>query len=363
MPRSFTHPFLSPRHGLRSRFFALLRRALGTREGRTTAVESLRGVLADRPTCVDELVNENAPYEEFESSAKTTATAKRADIVFVTGRFRSGSTLVWNLFRNLPDFTSYYEPFNERRWFDPGVRGDRVDGTHRGVSDYWLEYDGLADLAESYDERWIDSRLYLDEQSWMPAMRRFIERMVEHASGRPVLQFNRLDFRLPWVRRNFPAARILHAFRHPRDQWCSTLVDPSRFPASGTIEDFESRDEFYMLHWARDLADVFPFLAPNQVSHPYELFYLLWKLSYLFGRRYADHSIRFESLVDDPRRELTSAFEVLGIDVDEIDGLLPLIRPPRLGRWRDYADDSWFRHHEERCERVLEAYLPTAERA
>jgi hypothetical protein len=35
--------------------------------------------------------------------------------VFVTGRFRSGSTLMWSLFRNVPGCTAFYEPLNERR--------------------------------------------------------------------------------------------------------------------------------------------------------------------------------------------------------------------------------------------------------
>jgi hypothetical protein len=50
-----------------------------------------------------------------------------------------------------------------------------------------------------------------------------------------VLQFNRIDFRLPWFRHHFPAATILHLARHPRDQWCSCLLDPARFPPNGSI--------------------------------------------------------------------------------------------------------------------------------
>jgi hypothetical protein len=42
-----------------------------------------------------------------------------------------------------------------------------------------------------------------------------------------VLQFNEIDLRLPWFRAHFPTARILHLYRHPREQWCSSLFDPS----------------------------------------------------------------------------------------------------------------------------------------
>ena len=79
----------------------------------------------------------------------------RSDLVIITGRFRSGSTLLWNLFRQAGGFTAYYEPLNERRWFDPTARGDRTDSTHRNVSDYWREYDGLEALSRFYREDWI----------------------------------------------------------------------------------------------------------------------------------------------------------------------------------------------------------------
>jgi hypothetical protein len=42
--------------------------------------------------------------------------------IFITARFRTGSTLLWNAFRHVRGCTSYYEPLNERRWFDPSAR-------------------------------------------------------------------------------------------------------------------------------------------------------------------------------------------------------------------------------------------------
>src|SRR5262249_14305528 len=143
--------------------------------------------------------------------------------VFITGRFRSGSTLLWNLFRMADGFTSYYEPLNERRWFDASARGDRVDPTHRGVSDYWKEYTGLEELGRYYCADWIRRNLYMDERHWDPDLLAFVRLLCERAAGRPVLQFNRVDFRLAWLRHHFPAARIVHLYRHPRDQWCSHI--------------------------------------------------------------------------------------------------------------------------------------------
>ncbi|MGH9959422.1 MAG: hypothetical protein ACREBC_20235 [Pyrinomonadaceae bacterium] len=39
-------------------------------------------------------------------------------------------------------------------------------------------------------------------------------------------------------------------------------------------------DGFYLLTWGWDLWHYFPFLTLDDESHPYELFYQIWKLSY-----------------------------------------------------------------------------------
>lgn len=60
-----------------------------------------------------------------------------------------------------PGVTAYYERFNERRWFSSEVANGGVDPTHRGVSDRWLEYQGLSELDHYYDEAWIDKHLLM----------------------------------------------------------------------------------------------------------------------------------------------------------------------------------------------------------
>lgn len=106
----------------------------------------------------------------------------------ITARFRSGSTPLWNLFRHVEGCTAYYEPLNERRWFEAGHRGKRVDPAHRGVEDYWREYDGLADLATVYRESWVRRHLYMDASFWDPHLQAYVGRLIEHAHGRPLLQ-------------------------------------------------------------------------------------------------------------------------------------------------------------------------------
>jgi hypothetical protein len=188
-------------------------------------------------------------------------------------------------------------------------------------------------------------------------MKRFIEILIERASGTPVLQFNRIDFRLPWIRHNFPRAKIIHLYRNPRDQWCSSLMDPKCVPADATMSEFRAHDKFYLTRWAADLKYQFPFLDERTISHHYELFYYIWKLSYLFGVKYADHSLQFEALVEKTETKLIEMFSVLDIQNTDVKTLAALVTKVDIGKWQDYADDAWFRRQETGCEEVLENFL------
>jgi hypothetical protein len=296
------------------------------------------------------------PYPELARAREGRRAGGRSEVVFVTGRFRSGSTLLWNLFRQVPTVTAYYEPFNERRWFDRSARGSHVDPTHLQITDYWSEYDGLEELGQYFSEQWKFAHLYMPEHAWNPAMQRYVEVLIERARGRPVLQFNEVDMRLPWLRAKFPEARILHIFRHPRDQWCSTLGAAASRAASCTVGDFEPYDGFYLLRWGRDLRHYFPFLTLDADAPAYELFYQLWKLSYLFGHLYADVSIAFEEIVGNPRASILKMFSALAVQGYDLEALVPLVSPVPLGKWRQHADHEWFSSVEARVDATFERF-------
>lgn len=340
---------------LRRGFFRMLHKVAETDDARAIQVASLRDVLPRRKAIWlgDPTELPPPPYEDLGAVPADLRPAERADIVLISARFRSGSTLLWNVFRAVEGCTAYYEPFNERRWFDSAARGAHTDPTHRGVNDYWREYEGLDQLAVYYREDWIGRNLFMDKEIWDPAMKRYVEILVDRAPGRPVLQFNRIDFRLPWFRHHFPRARIVHLYRHPRDQWISSLVDPATCPPNSSMEEFGKHDHYYLRLWASDLKFHFPFLDESRNTHPYQVFYYLWKLSYLFGRKYAHVSVCYEDLLSNPVQCLADLFDKLAVAHGDPNGLAKLVEKPRAGRWRNYASMEWFQTHEANCEAVL----------
>jgi hypothetical protein len=329
-----------------------------TDDARKIAANALQGLLNGHPReAISGLTDMKSPYPELGQAGSNRNPANGRRAIIITARFRTGSTLLWNLFRNMDGITAYYEPFNERRWFDSALRGNRVDSTHRGVSDYWSEYDRLPELANYYREEWAYRNLFMDAHFWNPRMKRFIEVLIEKAPGRPVLQFNRIDFRLPWIKHNFPRAKIVHLYRNPRDQWCSSLMAPRCVPADATMSEFREHDKFYLASWAADLKYQFPFLDERTISHPYELFYYIWKLSYLFGIKYAHHSLSFEELVEQPEKVLTELFQTVDIDGHQLEKSRNLVTEVNVGQWREYAEDSWFNRYETACETALTEFL------
>jgi hypothetical protein len=134
-------------------------------------------------------------------------------------------------------------------------------------------------------------------------------------------------------------------------------MDLNCFPKDGKMADFRPHDKFYLLMWAQDLKYHFPFLDERVTEHPYQLFYFIWKLSYLFGCRYADYSLAFEHLIDNPVARLTEMFEAVEVENYDLTQLLSLIVKPSRQKWKEYADDHWFKRHETRCENVLAEFL------
>lgn len=343
------------RDWVRSFGISVLRWILGADDAREMLFALIREGNGDVvPIECAELKSDVLPYAGL--GCREAASEAANEPVFITGRFRSGSTLLWNLFRHVPGVTAYYEPFNERRWFDRAARGSAVDQSHLGVSDYWAEYDGLAELGQYFDPQWKFRHLYMSASAWNRPMQRYLETLMARAGGRAVLQFNEMDFRLGWLRARFPTVPILHVYRHPRDQWCSTLLSAASTAAQCRLKDFARVDGFYLLSWAQDLRHTFPFLTLEPESFAYELYYQIWLLSYRWGRLHATRSFAFEELVTDPAAGIRGLMEAAGMPAAAIEPLVPLVSAVRTGKWRECASAEWFEAIEARVNAEITAY-------
>jgi hypothetical protein len=137
------------------------------------------------------------------------------------------------------------------------------------------------------------------------------------------------------------------------------MSDVRLFGKDAHVSDFAPFDRFYLQMWTEDLKYHFPFVDVRRNSHPYQVFYYIWKLSYLFGVKYCDHSIAFESLVSEPELETRKLFRVTGAKPADPASLRAIVSAPPLGKWREYAEATWFEDYEARCEEVLVDFLRT----
>jgi hypothetical protein len=196
--------------------------------------------------------------------------------IFITGRFRSGSTLLWNLFRSIPECKAFYEPCHDLLLTHIECNTP-PQSNHVGVSSYWDEYRPMIDdLRNLHNIGFGFKSLYLEAEDHFEAFEGYIRFLLETCHTlHPVLQFNRVDFRLPWLRKKFPDAAIIHLYRNPRDQWYSMVHS---LPQEAWFDPGVNTD-YDLLVWSCSLAPVFPFLFGEHVKTSYHRHYLIWKLS------------------------------------------------------------------------------------
>ncbi len=92
--------------------------------------------IARLPRDLDPSVNRAvAHYPDLAPHASKGA-FNRDDVVLITARYRSGSTMLWNLMRQLQGVTAYYEPVHPRLGLPPDSPRGEVDPSHLHVDDY-----------------------------------------------------------------------------------------------------------------------------------------------------------------------------------------------------------------------------------
>lgn len=272
--------------------------------------------------------------------------------IFITGRFRSGSTLLWNMFRNMPGCVAFYEPCNDLLPTHIN-HGKGASPSHLNVTSYWDEYLPILKRVESqHSSEFGLSRLFLEPEDNYPQLSGYIDGLIKSAKNRvPVLQFNRIDFRLEWLRHQFPNAKIIHLARNPRDNWYSMVRD---LPKAAWKDPFTNTN-YDLLIWSISLYHKLPLLFSPIVKTSYHRHYLIWKLSDLMGNRQADLSLDFDKdLLKNSNGTIQKLAEFAEISNSDIDQIAGLIVPPEQGRWKELASSRWFKNAEKQCNSLLD---------
>lgn len=270
--------------------------------------------------------------------------------VFITARFRTGSTMLWNIFRQIPEVVAYYEPLHEKlpQWI---ISGKPPQPSHDLVDTYFREYPPVEELRQYHLTEFGVCRLYLEAGEPYPQLKHYIQYLIDltPADHIPVLQFNRVNFRLPWLKANFPDVPIIHLYRSPRDQWCSSI---SQYPED--VDKDLDADPVLITTWARDLCQQFPFLARPYIRHAYQRYYFLWKLSYLLGSRLAEISVAYEDILQHPEATISRLLHLTGLESqDNLKSCTSVILQKSVDRWKQYRREEWFAELEQDCELIL----------
>jgi len=253
-----------------------------------------------------------------------------SNLVLVSGDFCSGSTLLFTLFRKTDEYYCLYEPLhsNLKEYL---IWPLRVYEHHFFVENYFAEYKGFNKVKVLFNPDWAHKGLWMTREDEGDDLYRYLSYLIGSAFGRRskvLLKFNRMAFRLDWLRARFPQAEIVHIFRDKKAEWNSIV---KRVQQHFGREDVGQADVnfngFSLAFWCEDLKAQFPELDARNSSTGYERFCKLWELSLTAHRRHADISIDFADLTHDFEATCKRLFDAVGCRAD-VAALKPLVTAP-----------------------------------
>jgi hypothetical protein len=253
-----------------------------------------------------------------------------SELVFLTGDFCSGSTLLFTLFRQTNQYHCLYEPLHPllREYL---IWPLRAYEHHYYVRDYFNEFAGFDRINELFDPSWATHDLYLQADSSAPGLQRYLDYLISAASThrpRVLLKFNRMNFRLPWLRAHYPQAKIVHIYRDKESEWKSILRRGQEHVGKEDIGQHSPHFEgFQVASWCEDLKRQFPELAVEASQNGYERYSKLYDRSLSAQLAHADISIEYRALCRNFDVEGKRMFDAVGCTTD-LAPLKALVVPP-----------------------------------
>jgi hypothetical protein len=248
------------------------------------------------------------------------------DLVFLTGDFCSGSTLLFTLFRETQEYHCLYEPLHSRLK-EYLIWPLRVYEHHYFASDYFGEFKGFDRVGELFRPEWAVTNLYLTAEDKADDLYGYLSYLIETASRKRkkvLLKFNRATFRLPWLR-----ARI---YRDKESQWKSMVARVQEHLGREDVGQSNPNWEgFNVGSWCENLTAVFPELAVEHSKTGFERFSKLYDRSLAAHRAHSDLSMEYRPFCRDFDTWCHRMFDVAGCRTDPA-LLKHLVVPPENQR-------------------------------
>lgn len=242
--------------------------------------------------------------------------------IFIHSLFRTGSTYIWNKFRELDTFTCYYEPLHNELI---GIRKVTEDtdtykfkyNKHPQLDkDYFWEFNPFIEDdggVINFKEKFVADDFCYNGNN--PDMRAYIDMLIGDASCRPVLQFNRSALRTKWFKHNYKDSVSIYLVRDPKDNFMSFeryLSDGNPFFSAMDLVFISYNIDQPVFYWLCKYMDIEPMnegiedaisicsdkILNYSLVHRYMMFYTIWYSALLFNSVYADIIIDINKLTD-----------------------------------------------------------------
>src|SRR5690349_2892836 len=98
--------------------------------------------------------------------------------LFITARFRTGSTMLWNIFHQLPEVRAYYEPLHDRliSFLKHPIEPQK---SHLFVKNYFDEYKDAREAISLHKSEFANQRLYLESDVDYPNLQAYIQALID----------------------------------------------------------------------------------------------------------------------------------------------------------------------------------------
>jgi glycosyltransferase involved in cell wall biosynthesis len=255
--------------------------------------------------------------------------------VFLHSLFRTGSTYIWNKFRQNRHYYCYYEPFHQglaeitAENIEALLTRDFESVNHPPLDKYYLyeykplldhRHEGLPFFKKSFS---FDEFCFRDSEN--PDLVKYIDYLLVGAGKKiPVLQFNRSSLRVRWFKKYYPGARHIYLVRNPADQWSSyfevtrkakesiflvmDLLIASINSGDGDFQPLSALLPLIRYHHEKltNELTIYRLIEPSySLEEKYTIFYYIWLKSLLENVFYADFILDINRLSDDTQYRKT----------------------------------------------------------